>query len=1811
MSFSLKPDPEFEFGVNSYDAFMKKHLQHYGYYTGRNEGYRSSFSAFEQWQRTRGYRGGYSDHDAMDVDEEDEYENHALVKTVKRSNSVQNVDNRLCDDLLRKTTQIVFHYQHGKRVPKLREPRNLYALTKELGPQQAPRFPAEMPVLKARIRHIEWTPPFREPFYVQTNQERTPMVRGIEGEGRVVYFCETLREAYFMRSRVGGSRGPLKDITVKLKDENDKTLIFESRFESGNLMKAVQVGEFDYELYLRQDLYTDKHTQWFYFRVQNAKKGHTYRFTIVNLLKGGSLYNMGLKPLMYSEHDAHTKKTGWLRVGENIKYYKNNVRINLRSDKCYYSLTWTCSFPNDNDNYFFAHCYPYTYSDLQDYLLKMANDPVRSKYCRQRVLCRTLAGNLVYVLTITNPSKNPEDAKVKKAVVLSARVHPGETNASWMMKGFLDYLSGSSADAKLLRDTFIFKIVPMLNPDGVIVGNYRCSLAGRDLNRNYKSVLKESFPSVWHTKMMVRRLCEEREVIVYCDLHGHSRKQNVFIYGCENRYDPEKRLKERVFPLMMQKNAGEKFSYNGCKFKVQKSKEGTGRIVMWHTGIMNAYTMEATFAGSTRGKMKGYHFNAADFEAMGYHFCDTLLDYCDPDRSKANQVLQELQDKLRQEILRRIELSGKAPPVGDPLEMEAEFGSDLESDTSGSDSSVDDGLPVHLLAIAPKLNRKKKLRSRKERNKNRNKEIKTKPSKSEDNKEQSEEKKKPKPQSADKRPIRTQHSEVHSARKRRDDRSNNGIPVFADERVELRSARKTAHPECTCQTSAKIPYAMKQVSQVDLPGELLNQVMVISLQKSKTDYLEAITQAYLRSGVMLSNEQAKEVPHFRYASGQKHLIEGLCPQHDQNFAANYVANHLSDNYSGSRPPSHTNQLSFKLVESMSLDKQNLQRGCQRKLQEYLAWKRRNSLPSPLSSPQAKETSDQPMMTINSVGVVLEAGVPFQVMSRPTDSAMSLAARKALPDIEKGLRVVSARTEVDAKGADNDTDLSDPELSPPTLGDARFGTKGLDHKLLSAGLKRLVSKPIQWKKPLSGYRAPTPYNVSPTAIKQAVFGFPGESAVDDGFPLWKNPADLDGGKEKEVKCRRVDGAKDAEAISREGSSRVRANKSESVRMTNAVITFPGSTRNVSLEPTAEAAQPKSTKVVDHKTEATAKAAQPRSSKVDHKTVQCHMQEQNTDNVEEDPEQPVTLKQAVFMLPFPTAKTGEGKTSPSCSDEEPVEHMEVERRHKEDPNKRLMSQKHLVELSAKVQRQHEQSIQRDRRTQRAQSPIKQHPSPFDEGHSKAASRIGSSIDREPRSRVGSATIVSVQSRAPTVQSRVSSGVARVAERIGSATYSMPKGSQVFTGAQIVPRARNVEESSDSSDTHIKSFKAEIASSQPPPSGVAQSHYTPPSKAWKSKQYTVPSSTAITEVTRQGTPAAHQPRAPDKDPVTMTTVPGFASIPVKKVVPKDMKPEPKPSPSKPPQRPAANSPDPSSALANIGELRKSLIEPPDRAKVQPDKTLDRPRRDTYVRELHARHPDSDNTATNQEAEEREEPMTGEKSPDLDPAHQNLEWRHRDPRHRPGPEFIPVTMEKISMKDLEMAPRNAPPRERPLTQPYHPQHPHTLERPQGQSREENPKVHSFGVGKMVGPYSREKQPAVSASKQLTSSYQDIVCRRDREGAAATDDTDEQQESRENSGSSQEGRKQETSIERASTVPVRQSEPNIYYGRLASPSRTWRMPTMFDHLQPGSSHPSMVSLSIGQMHHSRGEQDHRTSGFLGQRKIYPPLLRYKQTKRK
>lgn len=57
---------------------------------------------------------------------------------------------------------------------------------------------------------------------------------------------------------------------------------------------------------------------------------------------------------------------------------------------------------------------------------------------------------------------------------------------------------------------------------------------------------------------------------------------------------------------------------NPTHTQVQKSKAGTGRVVAFRElGLVNAFTLEASFAGPAAGKGAGRHFNTGDLEEMG------------------------------------------------------------------------------------------------------------------------------------------------------------------------------------------------------------------------------------------------------------------------------------------------------------------------------------------------------------------------------------------------------------------------------------------------------------------------------------------------------------------------------------------------------------------------------------------------------------------------------------------------------------------------------------------------------------------------------------------------------------------------------------------------------------------------------------------------------------------------------------------------------------------------------------------------------------------------------------------------------------------------------------------------------------------------------------------------------------------------------------------------------------------------------------------------------------------------------------------
>ena len=210
--------------------------------------------------------------------------------------------------------------------------------------------------------------------------------------------------------------------------------------------------------------------------------------------------------------------------------------------------------------------------------------------------------------------------------MLTARVHPGESVGSWMMKGALDFLTSTDIpEAEILRQHFVFKVIPMLNPDGVINGNYRCSLAGCDLNRRWKAPSKVLHPTIYHTKQMIHHFVKERELLIFTDFHGHSRRKNIFMYGCNVPSSPED---SRIFPFILS-NICPYFIYHYSRFGNQKSKESTARMALFnelrqHPAI---YTVESSFCGNDVGKFAKYHFSTENLAQTGADFCRALLVY--------------------------------------------------------------------------------------------------------------------------------------------------------------------------------------------------------------------------------------------------------------------------------------------------------------------------------------------------------------------------------------------------------------------------------------------------------------------------------------------------------------------------------------------------------------------------------------------------------------------------------------------------------------------------------------------------------------------------------------------------------------------------------------------------------------------------------------------------------------------------------------------------------------------------------------------------------------------------------------------------------------------------------------------------------------------------------------------------------------------------------------------------------------------------------------------------------------------------------
>src|SRR3546814_2301684 len=65
------------------------------------------------------------------------------------------------------------------------------------------------------------------------------------------------------------------------------------------------------------------------------------------------------------------------------------------------------------------------------------------------------------------------------------RQHPRETTGTQALMGFVDELAADSPLARDFRERTLVIVLPLLNPDGVVEGNWRGNINGQDLNRDW------------------------------------------------------------------------------------------------------------------------------------------------------------------------------------------------------------------------------------------------------------------------------------------------------------------------------------------------------------------------------------------------------------------------------------------------------------------------------------------------------------------------------------------------------------------------------------------------------------------------------------------------------------------------------------------------------------------------------------------------------------------------------------------------------------------------------------------------------------------------------------------------------------------------------------------------------------------------------------------------------------------------------------------------------------------------------------------------------------------------------------------------------------------------------------------------------------------------------------------------------------------------------------------------------------------------------------------------------------------------------
>lgn len=262
---------------------------------------------------------------------------------------------------------------------------------------------------------------------------------------------------------------------------------FHHDFEGGSLGVVETVGPDHFRCHvLGQTDYRGRNRQatWYYFRIEGAR-GRSLRLSLTNLVgeyndKPGAVAMSSETLPVFSFDNVHWRHFPAMDWDDQAK--EATVQLRVEQD-----MVWI------------AHVPPYPLSRLERLVAEVKQAPA----AQIERIGQSVQGRPLYLVTITAANTN---SVAKPCVWIIARQHAWEAPTSFVLEGAVRFLTSDDPQAARLRRQLVFKLVPTMDPDGLVHGHVRFNALGYDLNRHWDEVdpaqpdWQRRMPEIWAVK---------------------------------------------------------------------------------------------------------------------------------------------------------------------------------------------------------------------------------------------------------------------------------------------------------------------------------------------------------------------------------------------------------------------------------------------------------------------------------------------------------------------------------------------------------------------------------------------------------------------------------------------------------------------------------------------------------------------------------------------------------------------------------------------------------------------------------------------------------------------------------------------------------------------------------------------------------------------------------------------------------------------------------------------------------------------------------------------------------------------------------------------------------------------------------------------------------------------------------------------------------------------------------------------------------------------------------------------------------------